>query len=282
MFESGGYKIATLVIDRLKLDGGAMFGAVPKVLWSKRIASDERNRIQLACRLLVLSNEDRLILIDTGCGSKWTDKLRDIYAIQSNTGKQLHELLPSVTDVILTHLHFDHGGGVSYKDSANNLCLSFATATHYLNVDHWEHARSPGVREQASYLSENINPLGQANLKLTTNSEEILPNIQVFQVDGHTHGLQWILIGKGEQAIAYPSDLIPTSHHISIPYVMGYDLNAEKSMSEKENFLRQAAAHKWIVLFEHDPETPAVRIGQDEKGRYCITEKVAIPEYSII
>ena len=271
MQHSSGYTVESVLPDIFRLDGGAMFGAVPKALWERRIPSDERNRIQLACRILHLTGYGKEILIDLGCGTKWNDKDRDIFAVEPKT-KPVHELFPGTTDVILTHLHFDHAGGISYNSPG--LMLSFPRAAHYLPKKNLEHARNPGPRERASYLRENIEVLDHAKLNLTTNGSTILPFITAFEVNGHTHGLQWLLIGQAPGAIAYPADLIPTAHHVSIPYVMGYDLCAETTMREKHAFLERAVQENWIVVFEHDIDTPAATIRKDEKGQFTV-DKVA-------
>jgi len=138
----------------------------------------------------------------------------------------------------------------------------------------------PNVRDRASFFPENIEPLKQAKLKLVDNGEEILPEIKVFCVDGHTRGMQWVQIGSGKDTLAYAADLIPTSHHIRVPYVMGYDLSAELVMEEKEAFLETAMKEEWIVMFEHDAEISAGTITQDEKGRFVLGQKISIPALS--
>lgn len=276
MLQIAGYEVSEIVTEHFRLDGGAMFGVVPKTLWNKLIPADEKNRITLACRLLVLRGHGRVILIDTGCGRKWDDKGKEMYAIEHLHQKHLHELVPDVTDLVLTHLHFDHGGGVSWRDNAGALQLSFPNARVFLQEGHWKHANNPGLRERASYLKDNLEPLKKAKLTFTNSGDEILPQIKVFSVSGHTKCLQWVLIGDGKDALAYVADLIPTSHHVPVPYVMGYDLCAETSMDEKAKFLEQAAKEQWLVVFEHDVDTPAARIQKDDKGRFTVGEKVRI------
>lgn len=276
----GDYDISVCVVDRLWLDGGAMFGAIPKTLWSKRTPVDEKNRIQLACRLLVIKSNNRTILVDSGTGTKWSDKEREIYAIKHVSEESLHSRIPNVTDLVLTHLHFDHAGGVSYRTNDGLTELSYPGALHYINKTHLEHARNAGVREQASYLAENIIPLGAAKLRLTNDGEEIFPGITVHQADGHTRGLQWLLIESGQQKLAYPSDLIPTAQHVPVPYVMGYDLWAEKSMTEKESFLKRAVSEQWVVVYEHDPEIAASYITVDDRGRFAAGKSVEISNWN--
>lgn len=276
----GRYTVSTFVPDRFRLDGGAMFGSVPKVLWSRKIAADEQNRIQLACRVLVLQDGARRILVDVGMGRKWSEKEVGIYAIEYGAAGPIETAVPGVTDVILTHLHFDHGGGVTHRTAAGEVKLSFPQAKHYLHRSNWEIARKPGLRERASYLKDHVEPLAQADLVLVGNGDEILPDISGHISNGHTQGLQWILIDGGENKIAYPADLIPTSHHLSVPYVMGYDLCAQVSMQEKEAFVRRAVEENWIIVFEHDAEVAAARIKFDEKGQPVVREQVALPAWN--
>ena len=275
MFQLGNFKVSFLELDRFRLDGGAMFGSVPKTLWEKRIAPDAKNRIQLTCRVMIIETQvetqNRKFLVDVGMGRKWSEKEQAIYEIEYLDPKPLHELIPDVTGIILTHLHFDHAGGVSYRDEAG-LHLSYPSAVHYLSERNWSHAQHPGVRERASYLKDNIEPLKNAKLVLTNDAEEVLPGISLHRSEGHTHGLQMVKVSgvtpSGTETLFYPADLIPTAHHIATPYVMGYDLCAETSMSEKDRYLSQAVAENWILVFEHDANTPASRVGKDDKGNF--------------
>lgn len=274
MYNVDSYEIEAVEVDRFRLDGGAMFGSVPKTLWSKQISADEFNRIQLVCRILVVKNQSRTILIDLGMGRKWKDKEKQIYAIEYLQPPP--NVISKVDDIILTHLHFDHAGGISALDNNGEAQLVFPEATVFLQEENWKHAQCPGVREKASYLLDIVHPLKQAKLQLTHNGQEIFPGIRVYQVDGHTHGLQWVLIGQGKGAVAFPADMIPTAHHVPVPYVMGYDLSAEKTMAEKEAFLNRAATEGWIVVYEHDAETSASTITKDEKGRFMVGKKMTL------
>jgi len=276
----GPYQVSALVLDRFRLDGGAMFGAVPKNLWNKRIPGDDQNRIQLACRALVLQSSDRLILVDVGCGTKWDEKQKDIYSFESQGHIQKLAGSNKVTDIILTHLHFDHAGGVTHLDQSGKPTLSFPAATVYIQEKNWERAQNPGPREKATYLSSHIEPLKKAKLSLTKDAQEIFPEIKVFQVNGHTDGLQWVQIGKGSDAIVYPADLIPTAHHLPVPYVMGYDLCASTTMKEKAAFLEQAEREGWWIAFEHDAETALVKVGRDQRGTFIATETTSLPQYA--
>lgn len=275
--EIAGYSVQSYIATSFGLDGGAMFGSVPKVLWERKIAPDEQNRIPLVSRLLVLTGNKRQILVDVGCGRKWSEKEQKIYSFSYPSDKRLHEVFPDVTDVVLTHLHFDHGGGLTYLDDEGELQLSFPNARHYVQQANWEVARFPGPREQATYLEQNVGPLKDADLKLTTGTEEILPGISVHQANGHTQGLQWLTLSDAKQTLACPSEMIPTAHHIGVPWIMGYDLCAETTLKEKAGFLDAAIAGDWIVFFGHDADTAAVKLARDERGRCVAKEEVSIP-----
>lgn len=276
------FEISQLVLDDFRLDGGAMFGSVPKNLWSKKIAADEQNRIQMCSRILVLKKQTQTILIDLGCGKKEDEKFRKIFQLEARHQKELSEIIPNVTDIILTHLHFDHCGGITYLDSNKTLQLSYPQAKVYLQKRNWERALNPSIRERASYLTDNIQPLKNANMQLTSNAEEIIPGIKVFEVNGHTDGMQWILIGdEAGPAVAYVTDLIPTAHHIALPYIMGYDLCASTTLKEKEIFLEKAVKYNWILVFEHDFHTAAAKVAKDEKGNFFLAEKVELNIFGV-
>jgi glyoxylase-like metal-dependent hydrolase (beta-lactamase superfamily II) len=273
----GNYQVSEYVAQRFRLDGGAMFGSIPKVLWEKKIAADELNRIQLACRIVVLESAQRRILVDIGSGTKWSEKQNGIYCFEQGSALPLHQQIPDVTDVIITHAHFDHAGGVSYADENGELRLSYPGARHYLQKSNWETAQQPGPRERATYLKENIKPLEDAQLVLTEDGDEVAPGIRVFRADGHTRGLQWVLL---EDTLAFPSEMMPTAHHCALPYVMGYDLWAERTIEEKKAFTTKAVSHNWTVVFGHDAETSAAELSFDAEGRAEIRAKVNLPTFS--
>ncbi|MBL7661359.1 MBL fold metallo-hydrolase [bacterium] len=276
-----GYKISQLVAEEFWLDGGAMFGSVPKTLWSKLITVDDQNRIQLCTRLLLLessaSSNPRRALIDVGCGDKWSDKERAIFKIHSKLKADLEEVVGNPTDIILTHLHFDHAGGITKRLEDGTTKRRFLHQRVFVSEKNFKHACAPGPRERASYLQENIEPLLQGPLEFCVDGKEVLPNVFVFQSNGHTPGLQWVRVGYGKGSIAFPADLIPTSRHLQIPYVMGYDLCAQSTMDEKAQFLNQAVEEEWVIVFEHDPDVAAAIIHRDEKGRFAIKERVDLP-----
>lgn len=273
MITWGRYTVECINFDFFRLDGGAMFGSVPKNLWSKRLPADEENCIRLATRCLLVKDGERTFLVDVGCGDKWSDKQRQIFAIQNL--KPVFDA-DSITDVVLTHLHFDHAGGISrFKNgSSGELELCYPKARVHLQEANWKNAQNPNVRERASYLPENVEPLRKANLVLAKGSTEIAPDFWVHVVHGHTEGQQWIEIKNGSQSMIYPTDLIPTSHHLPLPFVMGYDICVKTILKEKDEFLSNALTKNSVIVFEHDPEIAAVRIKKDDKGHYAVAEQV--------
>jgi glyoxylase-like metal-dependent hydrolase (beta-lactamase superfamily II) len=275
MLQWGRFTVETINFGFFRLDGGSMFGSVPKNLWSKRIGADEENCIRLATRCLLVKDGARCFLVDVGMGEKWSDKQRQIFGIE-NLNPQFDAT--AVTDVVLTHLHFDHAGGISrYKNgNSGELELCYPKARVYLQEANWKVAKNPSVRERASYLPENIEPLEKANLTFTHGSQEIYPDFWVHQVDGHTEGQQWIELRNGDTSMVYPTDLIPTSRHLPLPFVMGYDMCVRDILKEKEAFLTQALAKKSVIVFEHDPDTPAVRIKKDDKGHFAVDQVVEL------
>ncbi len=267
----GRYRVRLHNHGFFRLDGGAMFGTVPKTLWERESPADDANRILLATRSLIVEDGERILLIDAGCGDKWSDKEQSIYAIEHVP----YIPVPGVTDLLLTHLHFDHAGGVSrYSQNSHTVEPCYPLARHYVSQANYANAQAPNIRERGSYLAANADVLSQVELRLVEDGEEIWPGLTVHKADGHTVGLMWVKLTDDGTTIAFPADLIPTSNHLPIAYVMGYDICAERSMQEKQAFLTQAIAESWIVVFEHDPVVEAARLKWDERGRPVVTEVV--------
>jgi glyoxylase-like metal-dependent hydrolase (beta-lactamase superfamily II) len=271
----GAYEVSSYNHGNFRLDGGSMFGVVPRPLWRKLCPPDEKNRILLSTRSLVLRTDERLILIDTGNGTKWNEKLRGIFCIEEPPSP-LPFKAEEVTDLILTHLHFDHAGGVTFIDQDDSLKLTYPNATHYLQRTNFENAKNPSPREKASYLLENVAPLENSNLKLIDGTIELFPGITVHPADGHTVGQQCIEIADEDKMLFFATDLVPTSHHLPVPYNMGYDICASRLLEEKERFLQMVLERGGIVVFEHDPEVPAAKIEKNAKGHFCVRKVVDI------
>jgi len=262
------YEICPIPTGIFALDGGAMFGTVPKVLWQKTNPSDEQNRIPMEARALLLKSKTKNILIDTGNGAdfvaKYGEKLggkfSEMYGVQKEGPSLLKSLArygltpEQITDVILTHLHFDHaGGGTTEKNGM--LVPSFPNAQYYLQEDNLKTASKPNLRERASYFPANYQPLLESK-KLTLlggEKENFLPHVSALISNGHTQGQQAVKISDGKTTLLYCGDVIPTSSHVRLPWIMGYDLNPLLIMEEKEKVLTQAAEQGWYLFFEHDP-----------------------------
>ena len=268
----GPYTLYCIETGRFALDGGAMFGIVPKPLWERRISADARNRIPLHMRCLLLEGEGRLILIDNGIGDKFGAKFRDIYAVDTAYG-ELHQSLKQagfaaeeVTDVILTHLHFDHCGG-STRQVGDRLDVVFPHATHHVQQAHWDWARNPNPRERASFLAENLEPLAASGqLHLVDGDGELFPGLAVRTVHGHTEAQQLVRVSGPEGTLVYVADLLPTAAHLPLPWVMAYDVRPLVSIREKETFLKEAVAGGWQLFFEHDPYHEVVGLQTTEQG----------------
>ena len=273
----GRFRLSLVNHGFYRLDGGAMFGTVPRTIWSGLIPPDEDNCIRLATRSLLVDAGERVFIADIGNGEKWPEKSRRIYGIRNFPPREAGYDPVLVTDIVLSHLHFDHAGGISrFKPgSTTEVELSFPRARVHLQADNYDTARNPNPRERASYLKENVEVLEHADLRLARGSEEISPGIWAHVNYGHTRGQQWLEVKNGAESVVFPADLVPTSRHLPLPYSMGYDISAETLLREKDLFLSEAVARRWIVVFCHDPEVPAGRVHRDEKGRYALEETVA-------
>jgi len=279
--EIGPYRIHALSTTSFGLDGGAMFGTVPKVLWSRTNPADDQNRITMDCRCLLLISKDKKILIDTGLGGDFEDKygpklgpaFAEMYAVEAGSDSGIvtalakHNLsTDDITDVILTHLHFDHAGGAT-KSENGQLVPTFKNATHYIQRENLETATSPNLREKASYYSCNFKPLEEAGvLKILDGEQEILPYVSCTLSHGHTRGQQNIWIDDGKSSVLYCADLIPTATHVRLPWVMGYDLNPLLIIEEKKKELTKAAKKGTHLFFEHDPYCSSAKVTPIKDG----------------
>jgi glyoxylase-like metal-dependent hydrolase (beta-lactamase superfamily II) len=270
-------KLHSINTGLFKLDGGAMFGVVPKSIWSRTNPADDKNLCTWAMRSLLIEDGDRLILIDTGIGDKQSDKFFGYYYLHGDDS--LDKSLAAkgfsrddITDVFLTHLHFDHCGGAIVRNAKTGLLEpAFKNAKFWSNELHWKWATEPNSREKASFLAENILPIhesGQLNHIARGNGlvHDTFPNISVLFVDGHTESQMLPIIKYKDKTIVFVADLLPSVSHIPLAYVIGYDTRPLLTMAEKEPFLKQAADENWILFFEHDAYHEACTVHHTEKG----------------
>ena len=272
-FSIGRLKAHALEAGRLRLDGGAMFGVVPKPLWERRAPADERNRIRLAMRCLLLEHPDGLVLIDTGLGNKDSDKFKDIYCVE-NAGADgrtaLEDALASVGFspedvrwVINTHLHFDHAGGDTWLDPSGAVRLTFPRARHVVQRGELEFATHTNERTAGSYLAPNF---ASVDFTLLDGEREVLPGIRCLPTPGHVPYHQSILIESGGERLCYLADLVPTSAHLPLAWIMGYDVQPLATLESRRAIYGRAEAEGWRLFFEHDPAVIEGRLARDGKG----------------
>lgn len=280
-------KLHVINTGNFKLDGGAMFGVVPKSLWNKTNPADENNMCSWGMRCLLVEDGNRLILIDNGMGNKQDAKFFSHYYLHGTDSleKSMHAAgfsFDDVTDMFLTHLHFDHcGGSIKYNNEKSGLETTFKNATYWSNAEHWEWATKPNPREKASFLKENILPIqesGQLKFIDGDNSKQLGSNISLSIMRGHTDAMMLPNILYKGKTIIYIADLIPSVGHIPLPYVMGYDTRPLLTMTEKEILLNQAADNDCILFFEHDAVNECCTVQQTEKG-IRLKEKFKFAEF---
>jgi len=271
-------KLYPVIHEYFKLDGGAMFGVVPKVIWQRTNPADEDNLIQMVTRSLLIETGDKLILIDTGMGDKQPEKFFGYYKPQRKN--ELDRVLrdagysrADITDVVMTHLHFDHCGGSVVKDENGSLIPAFPNARYWTNEAHWQWAVNPNPRERASFLKENFVPLAEAGVLHfvplpkegdVTDFPEL--HMRFLFVDGHTEKQMIPVIEHEGKTLVYMADLLPTTGHIPLPYVMGYDIRPLVTLKEKERFLNEAADKGYYLFLEHDPVTEICTVKHTGKG----------------
>ena len=271
-------KIYPIEAGNFKLDGGAMFGVVPKTIWHKTNPADENNLIDIAARCLLIEEGNRLILIDNGMGDKQSEKFFGYYSLWGNHSidNSLQKYgfhRDDITDVFMTHLHFDHcGGSVIWNKDKTGYEVAFKNAKFWSNKNHWDWATNPNSREKASFLKENILPMqesGQLHFIEKGNSDWLKSsemNFDIFFADGHTEKMMIPKIQYQDKTICFMADLLPTAGHLPLPYVMGYDTRPLLTLPEKEKFLREAAQKNYFLWLEHDAHNQIITVQETEKG----------------
>jgi glyoxylase-like metal-dependent hydrolase (beta-lactamase superfamily II) len=273
----GSWTVHAIQAGGQMLDGGAMFGVVPKPLWERRIPADERNRIPLGMRCLLIEHDTGLILIDTGAGNKESEKFYEIYGVE-NAGSDGRTALEDgiraaghrpedVALVINSHLHFDHGGGNTYRDADGTIKLSLPNARYVVQRGEYHFATHTNERTAASYFPHNFVPLHEAGrLDLVEGEQEVVPGIRVLPTPGHVPYHQGILIEGGGERAFYLGDLVPTAAHLPLPWIMGYDVDPLVTLETKRRILERALKEEWLVIFEHDATVPWGRVEHNGKA----------------
>ncbi len=283
----GDFRIHTIDTGLQWLDGGAMFGVVPKALWQRRIPADDKNRIPLAARAMLVETPDELVLIETGLGNKADEKAIQIYGLETtpsdpSAGPDLLQAgireggfePDQVTVVINTHLHFDHAGGNTFHDAEGALRIAFPRARHWVQRQEWEYAHNTNERTRASYLADDFDPIGEAGLFDFMEGEgEILPGISVVRTPGHTPHHQSVLVRSGGRTACYLGDVVPTVAHLPLPWIMGYDVEPLRTLESKRRVLTQALEESWLLVFTHDPVVPWGVLRQED-GKMVIRDEL--------
>lgn len=272
MPQIAGYELYSIETGRFALDGGAMFGIVPRVMWERNLMPDAKNRVPMALRCLLLVGNDRVILVDDGAGDKYDAKFASLFAIDQ-THSELRRSLAAlglvpedVTDVILSHLHFDHAGGSTTR-KGDLIVPSFANAQYHVQRKHWDWAQKPNARERNSFLKENLQPLAESGqLNLVDGDGVLFEGVSLHTVNGHTQGMHMVKVSDAQQTLVFTADLLPTQFHVPSVWVMAYDLEPLVSMAEKEAFFQEAIAGNWAVIYDHDVTCEISNIQQTARG----------------
>ncbi|MEP7268012.1 MAG: MBL fold metallo-hydrolase [Saprospiraceae bacterium] len=276
--------LKSVLAGTFKLDGGAMFGVVPKKIWSKLLPPDENNLCSWAMRCLYIENGDRKILIDTGLGNKQSDRFFSYYEpkgdILIQDALKTAGIDPdSITDILFTHLHFDHVGGALFKNESGDIKFAFPNARHFVHKEHWNNAITPNAREKASFLKENLEPLADRIIFLEDNDSSF-EQLEFVKVNGHTIGMILPLIHfSAEKKILYCADLFPAVHHIPLPYIMAYDMQPLITLKEKETILTRAINEDIALFFEHDYLNEIAIVGKAGDDKYFVKSCTTLEDY---
>ena len=273
----GKLEIFSIVENSFKIDGGAMFGVVPRIFWQKVYPPDENNMVKLDINLLLIKTDGENILIDAGMGNALSERQKKVFGIEraSNLEKRLseHHLAPEdIHLVLLTHLHADHAGGVISLDKNGRKVPRFPNARHVVQIKEWEEAMHPDERTSATYFTSNLRILEEEKLlELIDGEDEVATGIKLINTGGHTPGHQAVLIEDGEGKILWAGDIIPSSHHLRIPYVAAVDLFPRETMEQKKRFLRMCSEDGWILAFDHDLKVKLSKI-EEKEGVFRVTQ----------
>jgi glyoxylase-like metal-dependent hydrolase (beta-lactamase superfamily II) len=266
----GDFELTVLSDGNYYLDGGAFFGVVPKVMWSKRMPADEQNRLSVGMNSLLIRTGKHTVLVETGAGNKLNEKQKHIYGNQEKLLENLAaaKVAPDDIDIVVnTHLHFDHCGWNTVM-KGDHPVATFPKAKYYVQEGEWRHARMQTERDRVSYLSPNYDPLIESGqMHLLHGDSEIVPGISVKVFPGHTRNLQAVMIHSGAHRASYISDLIPTTHHLDLTWVMAFDLFPLETIESRKRFYERAVPDRWLVAFTHDPKTPWAYVESPQPGR---------------
>jgi glyoxylase-like metal-dependent hydrolase (beta-lactamase superfamily II) len=270
-FAVGAARVSVLHDGTIALDGGAMFGVVPRVVWEKRDPPDERNRVTLGLNVALIESGGKRVLVDTGMGDRWSEREVRMYGIDRSTtligGLRARGLAPEDIDVVVnTHLHFDHAGGNTRREG-DGVVPTFPRARYVVQRGEWEDARHPHERSRASYREDDFVPVAEADqLDLIDGETEVAPGVRAVPVGGHTTHHQMVVVESGGETLVVPTDLLPTASHLPLPFVMGYDLFPVATLEAKRQLLHAAVERGWRILFYHDARTPVGRVRREGDG----------------
>ena len=279
----GKYDLYSVETSEFGLDGGAMFGIIPKPVWEKKVSADELNRVNMVTRSLLLVSDEKKILIDTGNGTKWEEKYKQIYDINTdkyNIEKSLGKYgfsSEQITDVICTHMHFDHIGG-NTKIKSGEVVPTFPNAKYWISEENWKLANHPSQKDAGSFIEHDWKVLAENQMiEIIDGREPFIEGIETFVTHGHTPGLLHPIVSDGSNKLFYGADIFPMVAHIPIPWVMAYDVQPVVTMEEKQKLLQKMEREDWILFFEHDPHIQACTIHKDGK-HYKLNKKIKISD----
>jgi len=279
----GKYDLYSVETSEFGLDGGAMFGIIPKPVWERKVSADELNRVNMVTRSLLLVSDEKKILIDTGNGTKWEEKYKQIYDIntdQYNIEKSLGKYgfsSEQITDVICTHMHFDHIGG-NTKIKSGEVVPTFPNAKYWISEENWKLANHPSQKDAGSFIEHDWKVLAENQMiEIIDGREPFIEGIETFVTHGHTPGLLHPIVSDGSNKLFYGADIFPMAAHIPIPWVMAYDVQPVVTMEEKQKLLQKMDCEDWILFFEHDPHIQACTVHKDGK-HYKLNKEIKISD----